>query len=192
MRKPAFGVLLLALVAIPLATGAATRGAAAPVPAAAAPLQAATSQLAGWSYSLKALTSCEVGDGLAVVKDVGPGTLRITRVSLLVTGDVAGVTGWRFELVRFRAGSTTGEVAGSFTLAALRHGYPIGPAINGVLAPVGTSGSWYVVVARLRVPGGSASGSEIRGIDISYESGSHTFIARLTQSVHLPAFSPCR
>jgi len=126
MRRLALAIPLLALLAIPLTSGtaAANKSMRAPL----APLQIAEHQLTGWRYSLESLTSCEVGDGLAVVKNVGDAPLVITHVSAITSGSrKLMMSHWSYELLSVKTGSTTGELAGSFTLSALGHGRSLGP-----------------------------------------------------------------
>jgi hypothetical protein len=154
------------------------------------PLRLAQPQLAGWTYALRSVTRCEIGDGLTIVKDVAAAPLRITRVAVSATGDLA-LASARFELVRFHSGGTTGEVTGSVNLDALRNGHLVGSAVGGRLAPVSTGASWYDLVALLSERGGSASTSQIRGLEVRYTEGGRTFSATFAQSVHVPAFNVC-
>jgi hypothetical protein len=169
---------------------ASPRGAAVPAAAVVAPLQLAAAQDAGWTYSLDRVAACAVGDGVTVVKNVGAAPLRIDRVAIVSSGDLA-LASARFELVRFGVDGTTGEVAGSTQLAALRNGQELGPAVGGLIAPVRSSGWWYDVVALLRDAGGSASTSRLEGLRVEYTVGRHTFATTFPQSVRVPAFPSC-
>lgn len=156
-------------------------------------LELASPQLAGWSYRLDSLASCQVGDGIALVVNDANRPIRITEVRMTSSGGgpLLAASRWSYQLVSFKEGSTTGEVAGSFALASLGGGRRLGDAIGGVLDPVVGSGRWYDVVARRRIPARTAAW-EIRGIVINYELGSHGYTARFAQAVTLPATAGCR
>jgi len=190
MRRLALALPLLALLAIPLASASASPEATAI--SRHGPLQTASQQLSGWRYSLESLAGCEVNDAIALVKNVSSHPITITHVSMLTGGGGFALAAdrWSYELVRFRVGSTTGEISGSNDLAALRNGRPLGRAVGGVIGPV-RSGSWYDVVARIRVPAGRTSAWEIHGVAISYRVGSRQFSTSFRQSVHLPATTHC-
>jgi hypothetical protein len=188
MRRLVFGIPLLALLAIPLSSGAGAPFKTTPSKTPA--LQITSAQLDGWSYSIGRLTRCEVGDGLAVLKDAADDPIRITAIRVLASLAPANEH-WTFELMAFKSGSTTGEAAGSFELAALRGARNSVDAIGGWLAPVAQSGSWYVVVARVKLPTGHWPAWEVRGLDISYRLSSHSYSSVIKQSLHLPASKDC-
>jgi hypothetical protein len=192
MRRSALVIPLLALLGTSLAGCAALPSG---LPASAkSPLQLASPQLSQWSYRLASLPSCQVGDGIAVLKNDAVDPIRITRVGMITSGGGAalGRTHWAFQLMTFRRGSTTGELAGSFALTVLGNGRPSGAAIGGVLNPVVKSGRWYDVVARVQLPVGHTSPWSIHGIVISYERGPHLYTSRFRQSIRMPATSRCK
>jgi hypothetical protein len=177
-------------LAIPLASASATPYAMAHSDD--GPLQIASQQLSGWHYSLESLASCRLSDGVAIFKNVSSDPIRVTLVSLLTEGGGAALAPhrWTYELLQFREGSTTGELAGSADLTALRHGRSLGTAVGSVIEPV-RSGSWYDVVARIRMPAGQTSAWGIHGIVISYRVDSKEFSSSFRQSIRLPATSHC-
>lgn len=59
------------------------------------------------------------------------------------------------------------------------------------IEPLSNGGSWYDIVARLRLPAGSVPAWEIRGISASYELGAHRYTSLFRQSVRLPASHEC-
>jgi hypothetical protein len=178
--------VLLALVwscALP-ATGAGAAPALAPL--------RAVGVWSTYSYSLPSLRSCEVGDGLSLVKVAGPTALRVTNVQVLYGNDFksrwASVT---YELISFRRGTTEGQLAASFKLGALGNGLTRTPAIGGELKPLMTSQLWYDIVALVKVTVNRAASWSIDGLRVSYRSGSTTNATILRQSVKLPMTQFC-
>lgn len=202
MRRFAFAILLLALIGATLAAVAIGPSAHEPVHSTerlqtatmqTATLQVAAPQLSGWDYRLSSLASCEVGDGIAVLKNGAQAPMRITDVRMITSGGgpVLDAAHWTYALMRFRRGSTTGELAGSFALTALGNARASGAAIGGVLDPVVQGGSWYDVVARLRLPTGRTPAWDIRGIEVSYKLGTQVHTSTFGQSIELPGTSHC-
>jgi len=192
MRRFALAIPVLALLGTSLAGCTAE-----PIglsPSNRAPLQIASQQLAGWSYRLQSLVNCQVGDGIALLKNEAADPIRLTRVSMITSGGGAALatTHWAYQLMTFRRGSTTGALAGSFALPSLGDGRSSGAAIGGVLEPVVRSGRWYDVVARLQLPSGHTSAWKVRAIVISYELGSHDYTSRFRQTIQVPAAEHCR
>lgn len=190
MRRFALAIPLLALLAIPLSSASASPKAMAL--SSDGPLQTASQPFSGWHYSLESLASCEVSDGVAIFKNVSSNAIRVTHVSMLTDGGGVALarSRWTYELMRFREGSTTGELAGSARLTALRNGRSLGAAVGGVIEPV-RSGSWYDVVARMRMPAGRTSSWGIHGIVITYRAGPREFSSSFRQSIQLPATNHC-
>jgi hypothetical protein len=158
-----------------------------------APLQVASQQRSGWSYRLGSLLHCQVADGIEVLKNDAVKPIRISRVTMVTSGGGAALANlhWSYQLMSFRRGATTGDLAGRFALTALGNGRSLGAAIGGTLSPAVLSGDWYDVIARLRLPPGHMSAWEIRGMAISYEVGSQSYVSRFTQRIRLPAASHC-
>jgi hypothetical protein len=153
----------------------------------------APQQKTGWSYRLDSLVNCQVGDGIAVLKNEADEPIRITHVSMITSGGgrALATRQWSFQLMSFRRGTTTGEIAGSFSLTALDNGRLLGSAVGGAIKPVVRSNRWYDVVARLRLAPGHTSAWEIQGIVIKYQLASHFYTSRFPQSIQLPAANRC-
>jgi hypothetical protein len=145
-----------------------------------------------WSYSVGSLTSCEVGDGAAVVKNTAPRPVQLTSVQVLTAPrNAVAHLHWGNQLFQFRAGTTTGEVAGTFDLTALSNGRPLGPAIGRVLEPASRSHTWYDIVVRSKVPAGARRNWHILGIAVGYRLGSRVYNAVFRQSIILPPSKGC-
>lgn len=192
MRRFALAIASLAVLAIPLATASASASPTAIALSTDGPLQSASQQMSSWHYSLESLASCQLSDGIAVFKNVSSEPIRITHVRMLTDGGSVALARqrWSFELLRFRVGTTTGELAGSTDLTALRTGKSLGTAVGEVIEPVRT-GSWYDVVARVRVPAGRTPAWAIHGIVVNYRVGSNEFSSSFGQSIALPATRHC-
>lgn len=191
MRR--FGLAIsLAVVTISVATASASTSPTSISLSTGGPLRSASQQLTIWHYSLASLASCQVSDGVAIVKNVSADPITITDVRMLTDGGSVALARrrWTFQLLRFRAGTTTGELAGSTDLTALRHGTSLGAAVGEVIEPV-RGGSWYDVVARVRMPAGRTSAWAIHGIVVTYRAGSQEFSSSFRQSIVLPS-SRCR
>ena len=180
-------IALLAAVQFGIAGAAPERAGRAP-----APLQFARSGMSGWSYSVGRLSDCEVADAAAVLKNVASTSIHVLSVKVVATGgDAVPEVHWGSELMTFRAGSTMGEVAGSFDLTALRNGHPSGPAVGGEVAPTSRSHRWYDVVVRSKVPDGAKRDWRIYGLIVGYRLGSHTYATEFKQSIILPRSKRC-
>lgn len=156
-------------------------------------LRPAVASLTGWRYSLGVLQDCEVGDGLALVRNTAASPIRVVGATLVVTDGQASVpVRASYELVEFPSGSgTTGELAGSFELASLRTGHDAGSLVGRELAPSTASGLWYDLVARAQLPALRTAGWHLRGLQVTYVLDGRTVTTLLAQSVALPASSRC-
>jgi hypothetical protein len=143
----------------------------------------------GYSYKLFALPTCRVGDGLTVLINTASSPVRITHMAIRLP--VKEDTATSFELMTFQPGATTGEIAGSFDLAALRNGHDIGNAIGAVLSPVKTGHLWYAVIARVRLLRNASREWEIRGLGITYVLKGKSESVFIPQEVRLPPTIGC-
>jgi hypothetical protein len=171
---------------------------AATVPTAAASAATANSVLryasggARYAYTLKMIKSCEVGDGLAVVKNVGTTPLRITSIAVLYgDGARASQASTTYELISLRRGTSEGQLAANFDLTGLDGGVAMGNAIGGVVQPISTSGRSYDIVAKVLVVVDHTTPWKITGLRVAYDVGSAHFTTVLTQSVTLSPTPVC-
>lgn len=183
---------LLAVVAIPVADASASMSSTAITPSTSGPLKSASQQLSSWHYSLESLASCQVSDGIAIFKNISSDPIKITHLRMLTGGGSVALARqrWTYELSRFRVGATTGALASSTDLTALRNGTSLGAAVGGTIEPV-LGGSWYDVVARVRMPAGRTPAWEIHGIVVNYRVGSKEFSSSFRQSIALPSTRRC-
>jgi len=155
-------------------------------------LQAAGDWGSDYAYTLSTVSSCEIGDGITVIENISSQPVRLGDISLQVKGAGPHSYVTTYQVLSFKAGSTTGEVAPSFSLAALQDGKDIGPATGATLAPVSVSGLWYAIVARLHVTGAVPAPWAIEGIDVHYQLAAKSYAVGFKQTVNLPAIRPCR
>jgi hypothetical protein len=145
-----------------------------------------------YSYRLPTLKTCEIGDGLTVVKVAGSTALRVTALQVLYGGDAksseAHVT---YQLISFRRGTTEGQLLATFDLGALTKGLSYGPALGGVLEPLTPSGLWYDIVARVKVIANHVSTWSIDGLRVTYRDNSATYTTTFHESVKLPSTQFC-
>lgn len=156
------------------------------------PLQNAGNWATKYTYTLHSLTSCEVGDGLSVVENVGDLPLRLRSLSVLYEGGAGSYAAHTtYQLVSFRRATTEGQLGATFDLAVLANGRVVGPATGGVLDPVKPSGLWYVIVARIKVAAFHRSKWGIAGLRVGYRVGTTAHSVVLRQSVELPPVDDC-
>lgn len=188
MRRLGRAPLLAALVCLLLGLGATPAG---PAETAGGPLRVADGGPSR-AYRFDELATCRLGDALSVVEDAGTAPLRLDALSLLYGGDAPpGAQRAAFELVSFRRGTFTGQLADTFDLSSLDLGTRLGAAPGATLLPLSTSGRWYVLVADVSIVGSHPKGWSIRGLGVSYHVGATGYSRLLPQSVRLPATSRC-
>jgi hypothetical protein len=187
--KVAIRALSSAVTMAVLLVGVSHAGADAAVKAPVKALQLAGEFDSGYSYKLFALPSCEVGDGLAVVVNSAAVPVRITSIAIRLP--VKEHTSTSFEVMVFRPGMTSGEIAASFDLKALSNGHDIGAAIGTFLTPLQTGHLWYAIIARVHLLANASSEWEIRGIGITYEIRGKTESVFIPQEVRLPPTVGC-
>lgn len=182
--------------AAPLATLLTLAGCASPTPPAAQPPPSALQPAGSWGsnyvYTLSAVRSCEIGDGITVIENISSQPVRLSDISVHVEGASPHSYVTTYQVLSLKAGSTTGELAPSFSLAALGNGEDISPAIGATLAPVSVSGLWYAIVARLRITAAVPAPWTIEGIGVRYQLAAKSYAASFKQTVNLPATSTCR
>lgn len=104
------------------------------------------------AYRLKLVKTCEVGDGLAVVNNVGDAPLRVTSIAVLYgDGASAHQANTNFELISLRRGTSKGELGATFDLSSVDGGVSMGNAVGGVVEPISSSGRSYDIVAKVLV-----------------------------------------
>jgi hypothetical protein len=150
------------------------------------PLTAASGITSHEVITLDSLASCQIFDGLTIMKNTGKRSLRIVGVRAIIPFDrstsSARIT---YQLRSFREGTTTGAVGAVANMPVLG-GQVLGNAVGGVLRPISSSSNWYVVLARLSVNKPHTSEWVIRGLRIFYRAGSRMYSVELKQTVRLP------
>jgi hypothetical protein len=163
-----------------------------PPPHRSVPLQPAGPWSSTYTYTLDALRSCEVGDGLAILANVGSVSVRITKVAVDISGDDTPIADQRsFQILELPEGSTTGELSDSYTLKELNGRRVLGSVVGSVLAPTPQSRRWYGIIARLRVLVNHPGPWKINGVSVGYSSGSQQYLTFFPQSVNLPSTTNC-
>jgi len=170
-------VVTLVLIPTTLASGAAVRD---------EPLRAASGLTASEGFTLDSLATCNVFDGLTIVKNMGSKPLQIVRVNAIIPTEMAPLKDKiTYQLRSFRQGSTTGAVGAVANMPVLG-GRILGNAVGGVLQPIASSSRWYVVLFRIKVIQPHASEWTIRGLRVYYTVGQKGFSTALYQTVRLP------
>jgi hypothetical protein len=147
---------------------------------------------AGATFTLDSLSSCRVGDGLAVVKNTGRQAIRVTAVNAVIPREKSTSRDrTTFQLLSLRPRSTTGEVGALFNLKAMGKAVNLGSVIGAVLKPVATGQRWYAIVARIRVLQNHPAEWVIRGIKVTLKVGRRTYHVVFPQTVRLPATTRC-
>lgn len=145
-----------------------------------------------YAYKLKLIKSCEVGDGLAVVKNVGATPLRITAITVLYgDGARADQANTTYELISLRRGTNEGQLGSSFDLTELKSGLALGSAIGGLVQPISKSGRSYDIVAKVLVTAIHTTPWKITGLEVSYRVGSSSYTTVLAQSITLSSTPFC-
>lgn len=147
---------------------------------------------ASLAYKLPLRKSCEVGDGLAIVKNVSATALRLRSVTVLYgKGARAAEAHTTYELISFRRGTNDGQLGATFDLTGLSRGVKLGNAVGGVLEPIATSGREYVVVAEVLVVRNHPRAWSIDGLRVTYVAGSKSYATILPQSITIGATTRC-
>jgi hypothetical protein len=144
-----------------------------------------------YSYELSLVKTCEVGDGLAVVKNVGTTSLRLTSIAVLYGGARADQARTTFALISFRRGTNEGQLGATFDLSGLDGGVDLGNAVGGVIEPITTSGRSYDIVAKILVLANHTSSWKIDGLRVTYDVGARAYATVLAQSITLSSTSDC-
>jgi hypothetical protein len=140
----------------------------------------------GEIITLSSLATCDVFDGLAIVKNTGTKSIRVVRVSAIIPTEVVPVKDQiSFQLRSFPRGTTTGA-AGAVANMPILGGHILGSAVGAVLRPVASSSLWYGVVIRVRVQQARHSEWVIRGLRVDYTVGQRTFTSTFTSQIRLP------
>jgi hypothetical protein len=140
----------------------------------------------GAQFFLGSIASCQIGDALLIVKNVGTHSARITGVGMDIPSSAKPTqdqTSYRVQSIE--PGSTTGEIAASFNLTAIPKTTP-SYAVGAVLKPLKVSGLWYAIVARMSLRTVHRHGWVIRGMWVSLVQGKTTSRLFFPQVVRLP------
>jgi hypothetical protein len=144
------------------------------------------------AYRLKLAKTCEVGDGLAVVNNVGSAPLRLTSITVLYAdGANARQANTNFELISLRRGTSEGQLAATFDLSSVDGGVSMGNAIGGIVQPLSTSGRSYDIVAKVLVTVDHTKPWTIAGLRVTYEVGARSYATVLEQSITLSSTPVC-
>jgi hypothetical protein len=147
---------------------------------------------ANYTYKLKLIKSCEVGDGLAVVKNVGATPLRLTSIAVLFGGGArANEANTTYELISLRRGTNEGQLGSTFDLTGLKSGIALGNAVGGIVQPISKSGRSYDIVAKVLVTADHTTPWKITGLRVTYDVGSSSYATVLAQSITLSSTSVC-
>jgi hypothetical protein len=150
------------------------------------PLRIADFAASGAVYSFPTLATCDVVDGIEIMKNTGSKPLRIVHVTAVIpTGSVPPSDKISYQLRSFRQGSTTGAVGNVQNMPVLG-GQIVGSAVDQVLQPIASSSRWYIVLIRIKVVQPRTSGWAIRGLKVEYSVGAKGFSTVLKQTVLLP------
>jgi hypothetical protein len=150
------------------------------------PLRIADLAASGAVYSFGSLASCDVFDGVEIMKNTGSSPLRIVRVSAdIPTESVPSRDTITYQLRSYGQSATTGAVGTVPNMPALG-GHVIGSPDGHVLQPIASSSRWYIVLMRIKVVQPRKSGWAIRGLRIQYMVGAKSFNTVLKQTVRLP------
>ena len=188
--RVAVGVLLtVSLVGLAVSPLSASQSSTAPKSSG---FQLAVDSGVGATFTLDSLSSCRISDGLAVVRDVGNHSIRVTAVSTVIPSDTT-ITRDRttYQLLSLRPRSTTGEVGALFNLTAMGKTVNLGSVVGGVLKPMATSHRWYAIVARIRILQNHPVEWVIRGISVTLQVDSRIYHVLIPQSIRLPATTNC-
>lgn len=151
------------------------------------PLQVAGATITYEDINLKSLATCHIFDGLTILKNAGPVALHITSIKAVVPTDTRSSPDLVVYQVRaFRSGATQGAVGAVKSMNVLG-GTNIGGASGATLLPIGSHPLWYVVVFRMTVFHPRSAPWAIRGVRVTYRSGTTTYRAFFPQTVRLPA-----
>jgi hypothetical protein len=144
------------------------------------------------AYTLKLIKTCEVGDGLAVVNNVGDAPLQLTSIMVLYgDGASAHQANTTFELISLRRGTSEGQLGATFALSRVDGGVNMGSAVGRVVEPFSTSGRSYDIVAKVLVTADHKKPWKIVGLRVTYKVGSRSYATVLAQSITLSATPVC-
>ncbi len=151
------------------------------------PLRVAGATITYEDINLTSLATCHIFDGLTILKNVGSVALHITSINAVIPTDLRSSPDRVVYQVRsLRSGTTQGAVGAVESMNVLG-GTNIGGARGATLLPVGSHPLWYVVVFRMAVLHPRSAPWAIRGVRVTYRSGTTTYHAFFPQTVRLPA-----
>lgn len=144
------------------------------------------------AYRLELKKTCEVGDGLAVVNNVGAAPVRLTSIAVLY-GDGANAhqANTNFDLISFRRGTSEGQLEATFHLSSVDGGVRMGNAVGGIVQPLSTSGRSYDIVAKVLVTVDHPKPWTIAGLRVTYTVGMRSYATVLEQSITLSSTPVC-
>jgi hypothetical protein len=144
------------------------------------------------AYRLKLDKSCEIGDGLAVVNNVGDAPLRLTSISVLYgDGASAHQANTTYDLISLRRGTSEGQLGATFHVVRVDGGVSMGNALNRVLQPLSTSGRSYDIVANVLVTVDHPKPWSIVGLRVTYRVGARSYATVLAQSITVSSTPVC-
>jgi hypothetical protein len=152
------------------------------------PIQLTVPSGGGAQFLFESFLSCQIGDGLVIVKNLGNRSARITGVSMDVPSTAKPTKDQTtFQVEPISPGATTGEIATNFSLTAIPQLAPPQSAVGAVLKPFAKNGHWYAIIARMRVRTVHRNEWVIRGMRVTLIQGKTTSHLFFPQVVRLPS-----
>ena len=152
------------------------------------PLSVARDVTTGTTYTLLTLPTCQIGDGLTILKDSGKKSIVITSIKVMAPSQTQSADRISYKLESFKSGTTSGALGASFAIA-LKGGTLVGNAVGATIKPFDKKPLWYVVVAYMKLSQSYTGPWAIRGLRVSYKVGTKTYRAVFSQTVRLPRSS---
>jgi hypothetical protein len=154
----------------------------------AGPLSGARDTTSTAAYSLLTLPTCQIGDGITILKNSGKRSLVITSVKVITPSQTESSDRISYELESFKAGTTTGALGATFSIA-LKGGTVVGNAVGATINSFGKEPLWYVVVVFMKLSQSYTGPWAIRGLRISYRVGTKNYHVFFSQTIRLPRSS---
>lgn len=154
-----------------------------------APLTVAYDETSGTDYVLFTLPTCEVGDGLTILRNSGKHPIVVSAVNVMVpTQPASSLASTAYLLESFIPGATHGAAGATFKIA-LAGGTSMGNAIGATIQPFKTRPLWYVIVVHMQATEPHGESWAIRGLRVTYKVGHKTFHVVFSQTIGLPRTS---
>ena len=142
----------------------------------------------GYDYRFSDLSSCEVSDGNLGFIVKGGGSVYITDVKLKTEHFKQLDLG--FEVLKFETGTSTGEIAMSQNLEAMKSGTRL-ETKNGRVKVEALPHEWYFIVVQAKLLHPIEHPWKIDGATIFYVSKGKKLSVFIKQSISLPSAKAC-